>query len=42
MVCCTAEDGRNAAEFWIKNSVLLLKPWHHNEVKFEHVLCVYI
>lgn len=22
--------------------VFLLKPWHHNEVKFEHVLCIYV
>lgn len=27
--------------FGSRNLVFLLKPWHRNEVKFEHVLCIY-
>lgn len=42
MVCCTEEDGCNAAGFVKKSCVFLLEPWHRSEMKFEHVLCVYI
>lgn len=42
MVCCTEEDGCNATGFVKKNYVFLLEPWHHSEMKFELVLCVYI